>query len=264
MANPIKKALDKAFKPILKPILDIYKAFLCIVRIAGNIKKCWYWYLLTILKYMILLVFIYIPLLIVVLLLSLVFKPKSAIKNLKKTVSLVETFTQWPADVQYRCFKCKKPKKKKFNFFKKVGKSLRKVFAKKNWNFYKITLFIITMYLLFKVVEYYGIFSYYNLYKYGISNTVLTLLLVIFIFIIMISFWLVKFQKDKLIRKVITGILAAVWIIIFLLLYLNKDKLINKKVSDLYEKETEVKKATTDAFNKFKLFNRSGENNLPI
>ena len=80
----------------------------------------------------------------------------------------------------------------------------------------------------------------------------------------MISFWLVKFQKDKLIRKVITGILAAVWIIIFLLLYLNKDKLINKKVSDLYEKETEVKKATTDAFNKFKLFNRSGENNLPI
>jgi hypothetical protein len=259
MANPIKKALDKAFKPILKPILDIYKAFLCIVRIAGNIKKCWYWYLLTILKYIILLIFIYIPLLIVVLLLSLIYKPKSAIKNLKKTVSVVETFTQWPADVQYRCFKCKKPKKKKFNFFKKVGKSLRKFFAKKNWNFYKITLFIIIMYFLFKVIEYYGIFSYYNLLKYGISNTFLTLLLVIFIFIIMISFWLVKFQKDKLIRKVITGILAAVWIIVLVVLYLYRNRFINKTVNELYTTETNVKgkaqenivNATTGAFNKF-------------
>ena len=176
MANPIKKALDKAFKPILKPILDIYKAFLCIVRIIGNIKKCWYWYLLTILKYIILLIFIYIPLLIVVLLLSLIYKPKSAIKNLKKTISLVETFTQWPADVQYRCFKCKKPKKKKFDFFKKVGKSLRKFFAKKNWNFYKITLFIITVYLFSKLALFLFHYIYDKEFNFkdvfnGLSNT---------------------------------------------------------------------------------------------
>jgi len=243
MANPIKKALDKAFKPILKPILDIYKAFLCIVRITGNIKKCWYWYLLTILKYILLLIFIYIPLLVVVLLLSLVYKPKRAIKNLKKTISVVETFTQWPADVQYRCFKCKKPKKKKFNFFKKLGKSFRKFFAKKSWNFYKITLFIIIMYLLFKMGEYLlNFYGFYGLYKYGISNTLLTLLLSIFIFTILISFWLVKFQKDKLIRKMIIGILAVFWLSVLVLSYRNQKYILDNTVNNLYIIETNVKK----------------------
>ena len=168
MANPIKKALDKAFKPILKPILDIYKAFLCIVRIARNIGKCWYWYILTVVKYILILIFIYIPLFITVLLISLVYKPKNAIKNLKKIVILVDKWTKWPADIRYKCFMCKKPKKQKFKFFKKLGKALRKLFAKKSWNFYKITLFIITTYLLSKL----ALFLFHYIYdkEFDIKN----------------------------------------------------------------------------------------------
>lgn len=118
----LKKLFDTIKRPILATIKKVVSGFLliffyikCTLKMTKNFYKCAIFYILDIVKYLI----IYVPILI---LLTVV----GQIKEWAKVKPLLDKYLQWPNDTMNDCYRCKNKKAKGID----IAKQFQKIFGR--------------------------------------------------------------------------------------------------------------------------------------
>lgn len=138
IVKPVLTFLKKLFDTIKRPIMNIIKKIVsgflliffyikCTLKMTKNFYKCAIFYILDILKYLI----IYVPILILLTVVGL-------IKEWSKIKPILDKYLMWPNKVMNDCYRCKKKKAKDIDFMQQM----KKVFARdqetgeSNFNFF--------------------------------------------------------------------------------------------------------------------------------
>ena len=127
----------------LKKLIDFFKLVKCYSRIAGNFYKCFIFYLLDIVKYLIL----FLP----ILGYSIITKT-SVVKNTKT----VAHFLRWSDKTLYQCYLCKKKKQsgRNMSFWKKLKEE---AFGKgKNFSSHAFFYFFLVIIALVSAVSFFA------------------------------------------------------------------------------------------------------------
>jgi hypothetical protein len=118
----LKKLFDTIKRPILATIKKVVSGFLliffyikCTLKMTKNFYKCAIFYILDIVKYLI----IYVPILILLTVVGL-------IKEWTKIKPILDKYLQWPNHIMNDCYRCKNKKAKDID----IAKQFQKVFAR--------------------------------------------------------------------------------------------------------------------------------------
>ena len=142
MIKDFGKKIAKVFEGVTKTIQYIE----CSIRIIGNFQKCIFFYLLDVLKYVIL----FVPLIIVS------FLTGFDLKTLKEVFAKIDSLLAWSATIQYDCYSCKKKNKKDdMSFWQKLANEFagnQKSLSQHLFFFFFSTL-IVVIFILFQIFK---------------------------------------------------------------------------------------------------------------
>ena len=120
VVKPVMTFLKKLFDAIKKPILNILRKIVygfkliffyikCTLKMTKNFYKCAIFYLLDIVKYLI----IYVPILIILTVVGM-------ISEWSKIRPILDKYLQWPNNIMNNCFRCKKKAAKDFEIMNQL------------------------------------------------------------------------------------------------------------------------------------------------